>query len=121
MRAAKWTWPVMIVLSAVGIGLAVIQGWPAPARAALALWFLLICPGMAFVRLLQLDDKVREWTLAVALSLALDTGLALLMVYSRLWSPRLGLALLIGLSGLGALLQLVVSWRLPQAGYSLTD
>ena len=87
----------------------------------IALWFLLVCPGMAFARLLRIRDRVREWTLAVALSLVLETILATTMVYARLWSPKGGLGVLMGLSTIGAILQILVAGRFTdtRSGYSI--
>jgi nucleoside recognition membrane protein YjiH len=82
----------------------------APVRPALVLWFFLICPGMAVVRLLGLKDHLTELTLAVALSIALDLIVAETMVLSNLWSPGGALWTLVGVSIFGAALQLT---RLP--------
>ena len=77
-----------------------------PLRPILIFWFLLICPGMAFVRLLQIQNPLSELTIAIAFSLALDTIIAEIMIYSGIWSPKLGLAALICISVVGALLQM---------------
>jgi hypothetical protein len=76
----------------------------------IVLWFFLLCPGMAFVRLLGIKDHLTELTLAVALSIALDLIVAETMVLSNLWSPRGALWTLVGVSICGAALQLT---RLP--------
>ncbi|HEX9373948.1 MAG TPA: hypothetical protein VF897_23245 [Roseiflexaceae bacterium] len=104
---APWLWPAAILLSALGAGLVVFGDVQSPLRPAIALWFLAICPGMAFVRLLRIRDTLTELTLAIALSLALDAIIAGAMAYARAWSPTWGLAVLIGLSIVGAALQLV--------------
>jgi hypothetical protein len=79
----------------------------APMRPVIAFWFLLICPGMAFIRLLHLQGWITELTLAIALSLTLDTLVAETMVLNHLWSPQKGLFGLICLSLAGAALQLI--------------
>jgi len=106
VRLQRWTWPVIIVASALGTGLATFRDAAAAARPALSLWFLLICPGMAFVRLLRLNDAIAQLTLAVALSLALDTIVAVAMLYAGFWSPKGILGVVIALSLLGAALQI---------------
>jgi hypothetical protein len=105
----RWLWPAIIGLSAVAVGLATLAGVQGPVRAGLALWFLLICPGLALVRLLRLDDTVFELTLGVALSLALDTLVAGGLLYAGAWSPAGALAVLIAISVAGALLQLALA------------
>jgi uncharacterized membrane protein len=106
-----WMWPIIITSSAIGIGLFVFGDGTSPVRPAMALWFLLICPGMAFVRLLHIKDSGNELTLAVALSLAIDVALALVMAYTKLWSLQGGLSILIGISMLGAVFQVVSAYR----------
>jgi len=109
--SSLWLWPATILLSAAGIALVFFAGVAAPARPFVALWFLLLCPGMALVRLLRVSGLVAELTLAVALSLALDTLVAIVMVYTRTWVPGQGLVALIAISVAGALLQVVTARR----------
>jgi hypothetical protein len=101
-------WPLIIVLSAVGAGVAVIADIGSPARPALTFWFLFVCPGMAYVRLLQFNELWLELTLAVPLSMALSVLVSLLMVYTNTWSPVGALVTLIALSMVGVFLQLLV-------------
>jgi hypothetical protein len=44
--------------------------------------FMLLCPGMAIVRHLRLTDPAMEVAVAVALSIALDTLVALTVIYA---------------------------------------
>jgi uncharacterized membrane protein len=69
-----------------------------PARAAVVIPFVLVCPGQGFARLLQLDDKVAELTIGLGLSVAIASAVALGMIYSGLWSPQGGVAALIALT-----------------------
>jgi hypothetical protein len=82
-----------------------------PVRPLMSFWFLVICPGMAFVRLLHISNLLIEITLAVALSFALDAILATVMVYAGMWSPEWGLAMLLVISLGGALVQLLTDCR----------
>jgi hypothetical protein len=111
-RWSPWLWPATIVLSAGSIALVFFAGVAAPARPFVALWFLLLCPGMALVRLLRVGGVAAELTLAVALSLALDTLVAGVMIYTGTWAPGWGLMVLIAISVFGAALQAVSSRRL---------
>lgn len=99
-------WPAILVVSSIGVALAMVGDIGAPLRPLIAFWFLLICPGMAFIRLLHLREWLTELTLAVALSLTLDTLVAEALVLNHLWSPQWGLFGLICLGLLGAALQL---------------
>jgi uncharacterized membrane protein len=93
-------------VSAIAAGFFAFGEIASPLRPVIALWFLSLCPGMAFVRFLDLGEQLPELIVAIALSLALDSIVAGLMVYTGTWSPRMGLAVLIALSVVGALLQL---------------
>jgi hypothetical protein len=67
----------------------------------------MICPGMAFVRLLHIEDFVTELTLAIAFSIALSTIVAETMVLARIWSSEGGFWVLVSISLLGAALQII--------------
>ena len=107
MTRPTWVWPIIIIISALAVGGVTFGDVTSPMRPLLALWFLVACPGMALVRLLQLGETFTELTLAIAVSLALDTIVAGTMLYIGAWSPRWSLLVLIGISLFGAVLQLV--------------
>ena len=101
-------WPVIIAFSAVAVLVITAADITFPLRPWLAFWFFLVCPGMAFVGLLNLDDRLTELTLAIALSLALDTIIPAIMLYAGAWVPSLSLVALAGLSIIGAIFQVTV-------------
>ncbi|MDQ6614882.1 MAG: hypothetical protein M3083_09065 [Actinomycetota bacterium] len=74
-----------------------------PARTFLALAFMLVCPGLPFVRLAGVRDPLLVSILTVALSAAVDTLVAEALLYTHDWSPGLGVAIVstICLAGLG--------------------
>jgi mannose/fructose/N-acetylgalactosamine-specific phosphotransferase system component IID len=100
-------WPAIIIVSSIGVALAMVGDIEAPVRPLIAFWFLLICPGMAFIRLLHLQEWLTELTLAIALSLTMDTLVAEAMVLNHHWSPQWALFGLICLSLVGAALQVI--------------
>lgn len=107
----RWLWPLLILLSILSVAIVTFV-LPRPATTLtyttlITVWFVLICPGMAFVRLLGLTHWLEEWVLAVALSLALSTLVPEVMLYTRLWSPNLSLLVLMALSAVGAGLQVL--------------
>lgn len=106
MSRAPWLWPAAIIASTFAVVVAMLLDLPTAARAPLAVWFLLVCPGMALIRLLRLADAWQELTLALALSLALDTIVAGVLVYSKAWSAAAAIAILAGISLAGACSQL---------------
>jgi hypothetical protein len=99
-------WPIVVVISCIAVALCNWLEVVQPLRAISVFWFFLICPGLAIVGLLDIRDRLAEAVVAIGLSLALDTGVATVMVLARLWSPDGGLAVLIGISLLGAALQM---------------
>jgi hypothetical protein len=94
----RWLWPALLGLSAAAAGLITLAEVQGPIRPLLTLWFLLLCPGMAFVRLLHLRHGLYEWSIAVALSLALDALVSQTMLYLGWWSPQWALLTLIGMT-----------------------
>lgn len=99
-------WPVVLILSGLLAGLAGAGVVGGVARQAIMLWFLLVCPGMAFVPLFGAGDPIARWTLAVALSLTLDALVSMISLYSAHWSMPAILGVLLALTFLGALAQL---------------
>lgn len=108
---SQLTWPALIIGSSLGVGLVMFGNVISPVRPVIALWFMLVCPGMAFVRLLRIKDPVDEFTLAVAFSLTIDSILATTMIYARIWSPKWGLGILIGISVIGVILQIIAAYQ----------
>ncbi len=107
MKSYLPLWPAVIVASAAATGLMALLGIQGPVRALVTIGFLCTGPGMALVPLLRLEHGWVNATLAVAVSLALDSIVAESMLYARVWSPGWGLAALIGLSVAGAGLQVL--------------
>ncbi len=95
-----WLWPAIIILSAIAAGLVTFVFTSTALRPMIVMWFLFVCPGMAVVGFFRLGDVVK-WTLAVALSFAIDGIVAGIVLYAGRWSPTGILGILIGLS-LGA-------------------
>lgn len=100
--------PVIIAISAVAVLVVTAADIAFPLRPWLTFWFFLVCPGMAFVGLLNLNDRLTELTLAIALSLALDTIIPAIMLYAEAWVPSLSLLALASLSILGAIFQITL-------------
>ena len=117
MTRSIW-WISAITVSCLGVALAMVGHVDGDVRPMLAFWFLLICPGMAYVPLLHLEEWLTELTLAIALSLTLDTLVAEVMALNGVWSPKWGLFALIclTLSGLGLQVMHFMSQHLVATG-----
>ena len=107
MRSA-WLWPLTIIVSAGAAALFTFVLPGSAARPFADMWFLFVCPGMAVVRLLRLNNAVAEWMLAIALSLALDASVAGLLLYANHWSPGATLFILLDFTLLGVIAQVVM-------------
>jgi hypothetical protein len=84
-----------------------------------ALPFLVLCPGLAWVRLLRVEPELNTILLGVALSLAIDTIVATALLYAHQPSVQVNLGALIAIT-IGGLLadanvrQLLLRRPLPQ-------
>jgi hypothetical protein len=103
---------VTLVLSAMVVGFLVFADLNVWIRPLVTLWFLAVCPGMAFIRLLRIKDRRTEWSLAIALSVALATLAAAASLYAKAWSSNGVLAALICLTVVGVVLQGAASFRI---------
>jgi hypothetical protein len=116
MRELSLKWPSIITLSVAAVEVLVYNDMETPVRPLVTLWFLMICPGMAYVRLLGLQDVVAEVVLAVVLSLVLALITASVILYTGHWSPELILMILITLSVVGVTCQLLQWLRIRTQG-----
>jgi len=78
-------------------------------RAPIVLGFVLVCPGLALVRLLGVPAAMAQISLGVALSLALDVLIPAALLYAGAWSPPAALAILIGLTVAAAIVEFLSS------------
>jgi uncharacterized membrane protein len=87
---------ILSIGAAVAVVLAI--GWQSPVRVVLALGFLLFGPGLALGELLQVRDPVQRLALATGASLALETLVAVALIYAGAYSPELAFAIVLGIS-----------------------
>ncbi len=98
--------PGLVILTSLLTGAFYLAGEPSLVRTLTALAFLLLCPGMAFVPLLQLRRLNIELPVGLVVSLVLDTLVAAASLYLRAWQPGVVLFILIGLTLSGAAIQI---------------
>jgi uncharacterized membrane protein len=104
--------PASVLLAwALVVDALVLFAGPSPARTLLVAVFLLLGPGLGVVGLFGIEDPWELLTLAFGLSVALDTLVALLLVYVVGWYPGAGLGVLLAIAIAGALAQLWLSGR----------
>ena len=100
-------WPIIIITSAIGTGVAMYLNIGTPIRTVVSFWFLLVCPGLACVRLLEIKEFYIELVLAIALSIALSTIIAIVLVSANIWSPFRGLVALMAICIAGSTYQII--------------
>lgn len=105
-----WGWPVLLLLSTLAVSLTW-SGLPQAFDRPVVVWFLCVCPGMAYVRCLRITEPAVEWMLALALSFSIDALVATLVLYSGHWSPSAILFTLIAITLCGALAQFIWAGR----------
>ena len=94
--------PAVVGASSILACAVVLTDAPTPLRAVVVAWFALVIPGAAVVPMLALSDRVAELMLCVAVSLALDLGVACALLYAKAWSPSGGIVVLAAFALAGA-------------------
>ncbi|HEU5230187.1 MAG TPA: hypothetical protein VFU49_20370 [Ktedonobacteraceae bacterium] len=82
-----FVWPLIVIISTYLVGLVTFIFPGATVRPLLEMWFLFVCPGIVVVRFLRLRSPAAEWSLIVALSLAVDGIVSGILLYAGKWSP----------------------------------
>jgi hypothetical protein len=72
-----------------------------PFRIVAAVAFVLLCPGVAWARLLRLDDLGDLVGLGVVIGLSLGAVVAQTMALAGWWSPGAGMAVLASITAIG--------------------
>ena len=102
-------WPVVVLVSSVALSALVAVDAGGALRLVLALWFLLVCTGMAFVPLFPIPALGIQLVVAVAASLAIDTIVATTIVRVGDLSATTGLRVLDVVVLVGCVLQ-ILKW-----------
>ena len=105
----SWIWTVVLLVTVLAV-LLVAFAFPASAlRPAVLMWFLLFCPGIALLRILDLTSHpVVATTLAIGMSIALDGVFASVLMYMGTWSPYLILMVMVWFTLACVLVQLLL-------------
>jgi len=102
---SKWSWPTILTISALACGVLYFGEIQTPLRPLLALWFLLVCPGMAVIHIFDVKNTLLEWVLALALSISLSGIISTLQIYTRAWSPNFTMWVLLGITLVSVVIQ----------------
>jgi uncharacterized membrane protein len=103
----RWAIPVLLAASGwLVLGITAVTGQPL-VRAPAVFAFVLVCPGLAVVRLLPLRDRLEQAVLAVALGLSLAALAAEGMAISHILQPAMVLVALASLCTAAAVAEVV--------------
>ncbi len=97
----RWLRPGIVLASGTALVTVIATGIGAPWRTILALWFVLVCPGVSLVGVLGLRDRLVELGVVAPLSLALVTLTSVALFYGGVWSTKAEFGLLLGLCLIG--------------------
>ena len=106
MNTRAWISPAVFTVSVGAAAALLAAGGHSPLRTAVAIWFLVVCPGLAIVPLLRIPDPWGELALVVSLSIALDLIVATALMYAGASSTAAAFGVLAAVSMCGAALQL---------------
>ena len=96
------SWQV-VVPSGLAAVAAVLSDVGGPLQIVLACWFLLACPALGLVRMLQLADTELEIALTIGLGLSIDVAVSLVLVVAGVYEPLLTLVLIMAIAMIGSL------------------
>lgn len=99
-----------IAIAAIATLVVVTADWDSPIRVALTFGFLLFGPGLALAELLEIDDPVQRLALATAASLAIETLVAVALLYSGLFRPDAAVAIVASLTCIALLVAMRRGW-----------
>jgi uncharacterized membrane protein len=77
---------VAIAIAACAAMAAVAADWQSPLRTGLVIAFALFVPGLAVAELLQIEDAMQRLAIATGASIAIETLVAVVLLYTGLFS-----------------------------------
>jgi uncharacterized membrane protein len=98
MNRRSLVFPLLLVELAVTAEVIVLTSGASPLRVGLALWFILVAPGWAVLRALDLPMGVLAMAAtAVAISVSIDILVAMALFYARWWSVERAMTILLAM------------------------
>lgn len=97
-------WPEIVTASTVMMALVVRLGLGPPLAPIIAVWFVFVCPGLPYVRLLNLREPLTEALLAIALSLSIEAVVGLVLLRTATWTSVGMLQIVLAITVVGVLL-----------------
>ncbi|MBA2383340.1 MAG: hypothetical protein H0V68_01565 [Actinobacteria bacterium] len=111
MRLPTIYWVILSGSATAAVIHVVLGGPEAPLRGVVVLPFVLLLPGTAVIRLLELSEPLLELTLGIALSIAMAMLIAMATLYADAWSPDAVLIVLAEVTIAAVLFELLIALR----------
>lgn len=90
--------PILLISLALAAEVVVFMSLTSPVRAVLGLWFVLVAPGWAALRLLDLPMRgPASAATVIGISVSIDILLSLALFYVRWWSIQLAMTILLAI------------------------
>lgn len=90
--------PILLITLALAAEVVVFMSVTGPVRTVLGLWFVLVAPGWAALRLLRLPmGSLASAATAVGISVSIGILLSLALFYARWWSIHLAMTILLAI------------------------
>jgi len=103
LSLSEFMWPPVIIYLTLATHFTIASGTP---NALIVYIFLLLCPGMAIIRLLDIKDPFVEWPFAIGLSIAINTVVSLLVILLSIGTLQTGFYFLAAISIIGSGIQI---------------
>lgn len=111
LSLSEFLWPPIIIYLTAATNMSIANG---TSTYLLIYVFLFLCPGMALGRLLKIQDPIVELTLAIGLSIALNTILSIIIILLNIGTILTGFYTLAVISLLGSGIQ-IIKWFFHQS------
>ncbi len=99
----RYFWPILMLAAIFSLLISVMQNIQSPIRTWLTFAVLLLCPGMAFIPLLNMQYLPAKIATGIALSIAINVTLSEIFVLAKAWHP-LTILIIISLITLGGII-----------------
>ncbi len=109
-------WYFVLFVGTAAVAGFVLTNTDSSVRQVVVVSFLLVVPGLAWVRLLRLRDRTEVIMLAVATSVVIDACVSGALVYGGIWSADAALAIVLALSLAGGVVELTLDERTARSG-----
>jgi hypothetical protein len=99
----KFPWPFVVAALSVAITVVRIADIGPPIAPLIALVFVLFCPGLPYVRMLDVREPLTEAVMSVALSISIEALVSVPLLVASAWTADRMLAMAIAIAMFGAI------------------